>query len=916
MSSEKPTLNTSPRTPRLRPDEFIAKWRDIDFGEKQASQEMFLDICALVDHLTPVAYGDRDAFTFEKWVPGGFADAYLEEHFGWEFKGDDADLEDGLLQLLRYQVHLKTPPLLIVSSFRTIWIQTNFPGMETVRHEIPVAALDQPAHLDKLRYAFFAPVELRPNRTVDTATKETAEIFSGIVKAMEERSNDPEKLARYLNQIIFCLYAEDAGLLPNNLFTRILLEHNRAPATFDRAVRNLFGQMAEGGLFGADEVARFNGDLFAEVDTVELSGAALLLLYAAAQKDWRNIEPSIFGTLFERALDASKRSHLGAHYTSAEDIMLVVEPVVMAPLRGEWEAVQRDISNLLIEDDPDTARVRLEAFQQRLFEVEVLDPACGSGNFLYLALRSLLDLEKRVIDFAAAHGWDDLTPRVKPDQMLGLEINPYAAELARTALWIGYIQWHQNNGFPYNHRPILTPLVSIRRTDSILAEGDTDNPQEPEWPPAEFIIGNPPFLGSQLIRSNLTDAYVDPLFKIYGDRIPNYSDLCCYWFEKARQMVGVSKARRVGLLATQGIRGGASRRVLERIKETGDIFVAHSDRSWVLEGAAVHVSIVCFDDGTQTERELDAKPVVSINSNLTAGTDLTKARRLKENSGMSFIGDMKKGKFEITAEIATAMLTATGNPHGRPNSEVVRRWVNALDITGRSRNMWIIDFDMNMSEYEASKYQMPFEYVRQRVKPFRDTVRNPLERRRWWVHGRTAPDFRNAVASLQKYIATPRVAKHRLFVFLPTETLPDGAVVAIARDDEYSFGVLSSRIHEAWALHMGTQLESRPRYSHTATFETFPFPKPTDEQREAIAEAARELDRLREGWLNPPDAKDAELKKRTLTKLYNAPRPTWLQMTHEKLDGTVMDAYGWPHDLADPEILERLLALNLQRAGQ
>ena len=194
MSSEKPTSNTSPRTPRLRPDEFIAKWRDIDFGEKQASQEMFLDICALVDHLTPVAYGDRDAFTFEKWVPGGFADAYLEEHFGWEFKGDDADLEDGLLQLLRYQVHLKTPPLLIVSSFRTIWIQTNFPGMETVRHEIPVAALDQPAHLDKLRYAFFAPVELRPDRSVDTVTRETADLFQAIVADMEEHTDDPEKL--------------------------------------------------------------------------------------------------------------------------------------------------------------------------------------------------------------------------------------------------------------------------------------------------------------------------------------------------------------------------------------------------------------------------------------------------------------------------------------------------------------------------------------------------------------------------------------------------------------------------------------------------------------------------------------------------------------------------------------------------
>ena len=341
----------------MRPEEFVAKWRNVDFGEKQASQEMFLDICALVDHPTPVAYGNSEVFTFEKWVPGGFADAYLEEHFGWEFKGNDDQLDAALNQLLRYQVHLKTPPLLIVSSFRTIRIRTNFPGMETVLHEIPVAELAQREHLDKLRHAFHAPAEFRTNRTVEKATEETARLFYGIVEDMEQRLDDrkngPEKLARYLNQIVFCLYAEDAGLLPNNLFTRILLEHNHAPATFDRAVRNLFEQMAEGGLFGADEVARFNGDLFAMVDTVELSGAALLLLYQAAQKDWRNIEPSIFGTLFERALDASKRSQLGAHYTSAEDIMLVVEPVVMEPLRREWETVQREAGNLVVEDDED-----------------------------------------------------------------------------------------------------------------------------------------------------------------------------------------------------------------------------------------------------------------------------------------------------------------------------------------------------------------------------------------------------------------------------------------------------------------------------------------------------------------------------------------------------------------------------------
>ena len=327
----------------MTPREFVNKWRDAKPNENQGSQEMFLDICDLVEHPSPVSFNNLDVFTFEKRVPGGFADAYYEEHFGWEFKGDEADLDAGMNQLLRYQVHLKTPPLLIVSSFRNIRIRTNFPGTETVLHEIPVTALNQRENLDKLRHAFHAPAEFRPSRGVEQVTAETAAIFSRIVEDMEKGGDDPEKLARYLNQIMFCLYAEDAGLLPDGLFSRVIREYNHDPKTFDRAVQNLFREMSHGGLFGADTVRYFNGDLFNSTDTVEFNSPALLRLHEASTKDWRNIEPSIFGTLFERALDASKRSQLGAHFTSADDIALVVEPVIMEPLRREWEAVQRDI---------------------------------------------------------------------------------------------------------------------------------------------------------------------------------------------------------------------------------------------------------------------------------------------------------------------------------------------------------------------------------------------------------------------------------------------------------------------------------------------------------------------------------------------------------------------------------------------
>ena len=296
------------------------------------------------------------------------------------------------------------------------------------------------------------------------------------------------------------------------------------------------------------------------------------------------------------------------------------------------------------------------------------------------------------------------------------------------------------------------------------------------------------------------------------------------------------------------------------------------------------------------------------------GADLTKAQNLEENAGICFIGDTKKGKFEISAETASLMLNDTGNPNGKSNSEVVRPWANGLDVTRRWRDMWIVDFDMNISEYEAAQYQMPFEHIKNEVKPARDKVRNSLERQRWWVHGRPAPELRQAIAGLGRYIATARVAKFRLFVFLDENVLPDGNLVVFARNDHYTFGVLHSHIHEVWALQMGTQLESRPRYSHTATFGTFPFPRPTEEQREAIGAAAAELNRLREGWLNPEGVGAAELRRRTLTNLYNQ-RPTWLDNAHRRLDAAVSDAYGWPADLAEEAILERLLALNLERAG-
>ena len=910
-----PADGMTPQLPTMTPQEFAGRWHDAGFGERQGAQSFFNDLCGLVGHATPAAYSDPEAFTFEKWVPGGFADAYFEEHFGWEFKGQDAQLDSAFDQLLRYQVHLKTPPLLIVSSFETIRIQTNFPGMETARYDVGITDLEQPERLDLVRDAFYAPYRFRERlRSVDAVTRETASLFQSIVVDMEARNENPEQLARYLNQLVFCLYSEDAGLLPEGLFSRIVAQHYRDPSTFDDAIRSLFTLMATGGHAGADQIAHFDGDLFNVVDTVELSTVALQRLGEACERNWRDIEPSIFGTLFERALDASKRAQTGAHYTGADDIRLVVEPVVMKPLRREWETVRQEIGELSERAEGDAAKTRLDGFRQRLASVKVLDPACGSGNFLYIALRSLLDLEREVIDFAAVNGWHGLTPSVQPDQMLGLEINHYAAELARTALWIGYIQWHHANGFRYTQQPLLIPLDTIRQTDAILDLTDPDNPAEPEWPAAEFIVGNPPFLGGKLLRTGLSDEYVDALFKQYDGKVPAEADLVCYWFDKAQRTIEAGKVKRAGLLATQGIRGGANRRVLQRIKETGDIFVAWSDHPWVLEGAAVHISIVGFDDGTECDRELDGDPVQVINANLTAGADLTAAKRLEENLGIAFMGDTKGGPFDISGDMAREMLVSL-NPHGKGNQDVVRPWVNGRDITDRSRGMSIVDFS-DMTIDQAALYEAPFEYVNTHVRPTRANNRRALYANNWWWHMEPRPGMRRALERVERYIVTPTTAKHRLFTWLPYEILPDHALIAVAREDDYTFGVLHSRFHELWARSMGTQVreaESGFRYTPTTCFETFPFPQPTDEQREAIGTAAAELNEFREGWLNPPGISAAELRKRTLTNLYNQ-RPTWLDNAHARLDTTVADAYGWAADLPDTEILERLLALNLERA--
>ena len=939
----------------LTPQAFVAKWRAASAKERSAYQEHFIDLCHLVGHPTPMeADASGQTFAFEAGAAKaegghGWADVFKPGHFAWEYKGPHADLDAAYQQLLQYRESLRNPPLLIVSDLARIILHTNFTNTVKKVYSLSLDDVLTPDGPKILRAAFFEPETLRARQTTAEVTRAAAEEFARLAELLRKWNADAERSAHFLIRLLFCLFAEDAGLLPGKLFSRLLQAGRRNPKLFTAQLKQLFGAMAAGGAFGVEVIPHFNGGLFDDDAVIELDSDGLEILARVSALDWSSIEPSIFGTLFERSLDPAKRAQLGAHYTSKDDILLIVEPVLMKPLRAKWEKIKEEGKRLASQEEGESKKGKLRkkaqtklkslltGFAAELAATKVLDPACGSGNFLYVSLRALLDLEKEVIALAGEWGVGRFFPSVSPAQLAGIEINPYAHELAQITIWIGYIQWLMENGFGFPAEPILKPLRTIRYMDAIMDIPPGDLPvTEPDWPEADVLVGNPPFLGDKKMRAELGDEYVDALRKLYEGRIPGQSDLVCYWFEKARAMIETRKVKRAGLLATQAIRGGANRKVLERIKQTGDIFWAQSDREWILDGATVHVSMIAFDNRQETKHELDSQTVSSVNPDLTSAADLTTAKPLVENEGLAFIGDMKKGKFDLPATVALPMQSAPLNPNGKSNRDVIKRWINGLDITRRPQNMWIVDFGVDMSETEAALYEQPFEYVRRHVKPERDKVRNPLEKSRWWLHGRPAPDLREAVKGLPRYIATARVAKHRLFVYVDASTIPDGQVVVIACDDDYFFGVLHSKIHELWARATGTQLreaESGFRYTPTTTFETFPFPWPpgqepkADARVRAIAEAARELNEWRERWLNPDPTpgpspvrsaraatgEGGEAKKRTLTNLYNA-RPTWLDNAHKKLDAAVFAAYGWPGDLSDDEILEKLLAENLKRA--
>ncbi|MBB1125886.1 class I SAM-dependent DNA methyltransferase [Thiospirillum jenense] len=960
----------------MTPDEFIIKWQRTTLKESSAAQEHFCDLCQLLDELTPAAADPTGAvYCFEhgtiKTTGGkGWADVWKDGHFGWEYKSAGKNLDQALKRLQFYAPALNHPPLLIVSDMAQIIIHTVFTGTVPDQYTLTLNDLRDPSKLQLLKWAFSDPEKLRPIDTTAALTERAARQFSEWAAALRQRGHDSAAVAHFSQKLLFCLFAQDIGLLPNQLFTRLLENGLKYPAQVEQMLTSLLNTMAPGGLFGSEAIDWFNGGLFAEVQPLPLETADLKTLHSFTKLNWSAIEPSIFGTLFERGLDPKQRAQLGAHYTDPNSIMRLVAPVVLMPLRKEWQSVQKEMLQLKTAADAAKSpavrdkqltklRALLTGMLERLNQFHVLDPACGSGNFLFLALKGLKDLEHEIILAGEQFGLMRAFPTVSPHNVLGIEKNHYAAELARVTVWIGEIQWMLQHGFSLSKNPILKPINIIEQRDAVVnADGS-----EPEWPTADVIIGNPPFLGGSKKRGLLGDDYFAALETIYDGRVPAGADLVCYWFEKARTQIETGKARAAGLVSTNSIRGGSNRKVLDQICQTTRIFNAWSDEPWVNDGAAVRVSLISFGE-IKTPPVLNDERVAVIYADLTAGSseikmDVTTAKPLKENVRVSFQGTKKYGAFDICGDLARSWLQIP-NPHGHPNSDVLKPWRNGKDITGHVSDTWIIDFGIDISEIQASLYEMPFQYLLDHVKSYRETVRREKTRRKWWIHEEARPGLRRAIKGYFRVIVTSLTAKHRFFVWLSTQILADQALIVISRADDTTFGILHSCFHQLWSLKMGTSLGTTPRYTPTTTFETFPFPiglTPADTASHAIetlesgaiipsvaseyrahaiaiAEAAHQLNQLRNHWLNPPEWIDrvpevvagypdriiakpdyaAQLKQRTLTNLYNQ-QPAWLVNAHQQLDQAVAAAYAWETELNEAAILQRLLQLNLARCA-
>ncbi|MGO8738778.1 class I SAM-dependent DNA methyltransferase [Rhodoblastus sp.] len=988
-SSRSPAQDSAPAAVEA----FIARWQGRDGGQERANYAMFLrEFCGALQLPPPDPAGESETndYVFERAVKdpgrdGGATsrriDLYKRDCFVLEAKQSrqqkggekevhgQADLfvtetasrgrrgPDRAWDVLMFNARSQAenyvrllpaghepPPFVIVCDVGHCFeIYANFrrdgkafdqfPDRQSFR--VYLEDLRRPEIRDLLAAIWTDPLNLDPAQKSARVTRDIAKRLAAVSKALEAQKFPAEEVAMFLMRCLFTMFAEDVGLLPEKSFKDVLERCEQDPDTFRHDVGQLWEAMDVGGYAHAirKKVARFNGEFFRRRTVLPMGREEIGELRQAASYNWRDVDPSIFGTLLEQALDPNERRRLGAHYTPRAYVERLVVATIIEPLRAEWAhalaTIERKKGEIaaLGPRDPARDKILIEArgiavsFHGRLCATRVLDPACGTGNFLYVALELMKRLEGEVIDVVEALGgqesatWLD-RQNVDPHQFLGLEINPRAAAIAELVLWIGFLQWHFRTRADPPPEPILHAFRNIAVKDAVLeadiflardaagkpitrrnAEGETvetysyGKPRRPEWPASEYIVGNPPFIGGKDLRARLGDEYVQALWAAHKD-MNESADFVMYWWDRAADLLTRKGTilRRFGFVTTNSISQVFQRRVMERhLRATRpvSIIMAIPDHPWskaAPDAAAVRIAMTVCEAGRKDgvlrevvrELGLDSdSPVIDfserdgkINSDLTVGVDVTTAAALLANEGVCSPGVKLHGAgFIVTPQEAEHL--GLGR---RPGLEKhIRAYRNGRDLTARPRGVLVIDLFGLTADDVRARFPEVYQHLQTTVKPERDaqfaksaTKDAESYARDWWLFGKPRQELRPALQGLSHYIATVETTKHRVFQFLDASILPDNMLVNVGSDDAFILGVLSSRFHVAWALRAGGWLGigNDPRYSKSRCFDPFPFPDADDLQKQRIRAVAEDLDAHRKRVL-------ADHPHLTLTGLYN-----------------------------------------------
>ncbi|GMV20349.1 MAG: hypothetical protein AMXMBFR57_02980 [Acidimicrobiia bacterium] len=1019
----------------MSPDAFIERWKAAG-GNELANYQLFLtELTELLDLPRPEpASGttSEDKYVFERQVrfihgdgseSFGRIDLYRRGCFVAEAKkvrqtaarGFDDALMRARGQAEAYARALpadegRPPFLLIVDVGNVIRLFADFtrsgatytPFPDPRSYEIRLEHLRDEAVRTRLQQVWRDPMGLDPSRKAAAVTRIIARQLADIAVQLEEAGHSAEDVAGFLTRCLFTYFAEDVELIPKRSFATLLDGLIKEPAHFVPMVEDLWKTMDAGGLSLAlkSVLPQFNGKLFKNHTALPLNKAQIEALRKAANADWQLVEPAIFGTLLERALDPRERHALGAHYTPRAYVERLVLPTIVEPLRDDWKHAQTAALTLAAEGKARDAEREVRAFLQRLCQVRVLDPACGSGNFLYVTLEHLKRLEGEVLlqleSLGVSMTLEATGFTVDPHQFLGIEINPRAAAIAELVLWIGYLQWHfRTRGHVLPAQPVLRNFRNIECRDAVLAydavepqlddagqpvtrwDGITTkthpvtgeqvpddtarvtvqryiNPRPATWPEADFIVGNPPFIGTKRMKQALGEGYTDALRDSWPD-VPESADFVLYWWHHAAELLSKGAVRQFGLISTNSLRQTFNRQVLELHLVSAErpisLVFAVPDHPWVdsTDGAAVRIAMtvcgagvrggrlltaVAESDGLDDERTLEFEVRHGrVGPNLSVGADLTTVVPMGANGAIAGMGVALHGAGFILNPDQAAAIT----PYG---PDAIRGYVAGRDLLQEPRRRYLIDFTGKTEVEARAANPAAFQHVVDYVKPERDHNRRDVLRRVWWRFGWERPVLRRALEGLNRYICTTETSKHRPFQFVDGAMLADHSIVCIATSDALHLGVMSSHIHVTWALAAGGTLEDRPRYNKTRCFDPFPFPVPSDDQAARIRELGEQLDAHRK-------RQQAAHPTLTLTGMYNVLEKlragealtekdkviheqglvSVLRQIHDDLDVAVLEAYGWS-DLApmmrdgragrelDEQLLTRLVALNAERAAE